>query len=74
MLYSKNGKAKRESVHRLVALTFIENPNNYPCVNHKDETRTNNNVENLEWCSHKYNSNYGTCQEKHSKSRGTTIY
>lgn len=48
MLYAKNGKAKRESVHRLVALAFIDNPDNLPCVNHKDEIRTNNNAENLE--------------------------
>ncbi len=73
MLYAKNGKAKRESVHRLVALAFLDNPNNYPCVNHKDEIRTNNCVDNLEWCSSKYNSNYGTCQERHSINRGTAI-
>lgn len=48
------------SIHRLVALAFIPNPNNYLCVNHKDENPQNNNVNNLEWCTHKYNSNYGT--------------
>ena len=52
------------SVHRLIAKAFIPNPKNLPCVNHKDENPSNNSVDNLEWCTHKYNSNYGTCIER----------
>lgn len=64
---SKNGKLKCVKVHRLVAETFLENPKNYPCVNHKDENKENNNVNNLEWCSVKYNNLYGTHIEKLKK-------
>lgn len=58
-LYS-NGEKQLVSVHRLVALTFIPNPKNLSQVNHKDENKSNNTVDNLEWCTAKYNSNYGT--------------
>lgn len=68
VILCKNKTIKRFSVHRLVANAFIENPNNYPCVNHKDECGTNNVVENLEWCTYKYNTNYGTCIERRAKS------
>lgn len=57
---SKNNIAKTVSVHRLVAKAFIPNLNNLEQVNHKDENKKNNNVNNLEWCTHKYNQNYGT--------------
>lgn len=46
-------------VHRLVALVFIPNPYNFPCVNHKDENKSNNHLDNLEWCNHSYNAKYG---------------
>lgn len=52
---------KRFQIHRLVAQAFIPNPNNYPIINHKDENRTNNRVENLEWCSYRYNALYSKC-------------
>ena len=54
-------------VHRLVAQAFIPNPDNLPCVNHKDENPGNNDFRNLEWCTYKYNSNYGTNPIRHSK-------
>lgn len=60
----KNRKRKFMMIHRLVAMAFIENPNNYPQINHKDENSKNNIVENLEWCSAKYNSNYGNHKDK----------
>ena len=63
----EKGKGKTYSVHRLVATHFIDNSNNYPQINHKDENKLNNRVENLEWCTSKYNMNYGTRNEKSSK-------
>jgi hypothetical protein len=60
----KNSKNYTPYVHRLVAKAFIPNPDNLPQINHKDENPQNNNVENLEWCTDKYNSNYGTAQER----------
>lgn len=53
-------KRKQVSVHRIVALVFVENPNSKPFVNHKDENKRNNAAENLEWVTHKGNCNYGT--------------
>lgn len=64
----KNGKGKCYFVHRLVALAFIPNPNNYKEVNHKDECKSNNNMTNLEWCTREYNINYGTIKERFSES------
>lgn len=64
----KKGKIHTKTVHRLVAKAFIPNPNNLPCVNHRDE---NNNVSNLEWCTYKQNCNYGTRNLRISqKNRG----
>ena len=60
----KNGKSKHHLVHRLVAEAFMPNPYNLPFVNHKDEDRSNPRLDNLEWCTQKYNANYGKCKEK----------
>lgn len=60
----KDGKGHTKTIHRLVAEAFIPNPNNLPCVNHKDEDGTNNFPNNLEWCTKQYNTNYGTAQER----------
>lgn len=61
---SKDGKSYGRLVHRLVAEAFIQRPDGLYEVNHKDENKTNNRVENLEWCDHKYNMNYGSRMEK----------
>jgi len=61
---NKNAKSKAYAVHRLIARAFIPNPNNYPCINHKDENKQNNNVDNLEWCTVKYNNSYGIRLQK----------
>ena len=64
----KNGEMKSFYIHRLVAEAFLDNPNNLPCVNHKDETRNNNLADNLEWCDYSYNNNYGNCNEKRKRN------
>ena len=66
---SSNGKTKKYLVHRLVAEAFIPNPNNFPIINHKDENPSNDNVDNLEWCNAKYNSNYGTRNDRIKATR-----
>ena len=73
-LMAPNGKRKGELVHRLVALAFIDNPNNLPQVNHKDENKQNCNVDNLEWCDTKYNLNYGTRNLRASQSNSIQVY
>lgn len=57
-----------KTVHRIVAEAFIPNPNNLPCVNHKNENKLDNRAENLEWCTHEYNMNYGTANNRRSKT------
>lgn len=66
---SIDGVMKSHKIHRLVAKTFIPNPYNLPQVNHKDEDKTNNCVENLEWCTQSYNMNYNDGQKRRASSR-----
>ena len=73
VVLSVNNIPKGYSIHRLVANTFIPNPDNYPIVNHKDENKTNNRVDNLEWCTQKYNVNYGTGIAKRTRSQSKKV-
>ena len=66
---TKEGKRYNKEIHRLVAETFIPNPENYPVVNHKDEDKLNNKVDNLEWCTISYNNSYGTRLKRVSESQ-----
>ena len=65
---SINGKPKHCFVHRLVAEAFIENPNRHPVINHKDENKTNNDINNLEWCSYSYNICYGSANARRANA------
>lgn len=67
-------KYKATTIHRLVAQAFIPNPDNLPEVNHKDENKLNNCVDNLEWCDRNYNLNYGARNKKVSKTKTNNTY
>lgn len=69
----RNGTHKYVFVHRLVADAFIPNPDNLPIINHKDENPKNNHMDNLEWCTYKYNNNYGTIKERIGKAHSMKI-
>lgn len=70
LILRKNGKPYSRKVHRLVAEAFVENPSKLPQINHIDEDKANNKATNLEWCSAKYNANYGS----RKKVRGKVAY
>lgn len=59
LIYNSEGKRMPFRVHRLIALKYISNPNNYKIVNHKDLNKQNNCLENLEWVNHKINTQHG---------------
>ena len=85
VVFWKNGERKKCYVHRLVTETFLENPDNLPEVNHKDEDKTNNFVflnedgsvdkekSNLEWKNHRDNCNHGTRNERSAKARSKKV-
>lgn len=73
VMLTKNGKQKHYYIHRLVADAFLDNPNNYPQINHKNENKSDNSVENLEWCTAMYNNNYGTARERIVASCGKKV-
>ena len=66
--FSREGKLYQGYIHKLVAIAFVSNPHKKPFVNHRNEDKSDNRAENLEWCSASYNSNYGTCQQRRSIS------
>ncbi|MGV2809928.1 NUMOD4 domain-containing protein [Enterococcus faecalis] len=72
-LMSDTGKRTSFRLHRLVALHFLDNPNNYEDVNHIDEDKTNNVVSNLEWCSHLENIRHGNGISRSKESRSVKI-
>ena len=81
LLRSIDGARVTKFIHRLVAEAFLSNPNNFSMINHKDENRQNNRVDNLEWCTARYNNTYGnrlkkshqTLLDHHSKFAGIPI-
>lgn len=69
---SKDKGSKTYSVHRIVGIAFIENGNNYPCIDHIDGDRSNNHVENLRWCTCKQNSNFDLARKNKSEAQKET--
>lgn len=69
----RNGKMKAFKVHRLVATAFLPNPIGLPEINHKDENKINNALNNIEWCDRKYNNNYGNRNKKISKAKSKAV-
>lgn len=70
----KDGKMKTVYIHRLVAETYIPNPLGLLEVNHKDESKEHNYINNLEWCDRKYNNNYGTHNDRVAKANYKPVF
>ena len=73
---SLNGKVENKRCYRLVAETFLPNPDNLPMVNHKDGCRENDNIDNLEWCTAKHNITHGLAKTYyflHTDGRGIFV-
>ena len=73
VILSTNNIRKGYYIHRLVANAFIPNPDNLSQVNHKDENKANNCISNLEWCTPKYNTNYGTGNKRRARSQSKKV-
>lgn len=73
-LYGEDGKIKTYQVHRLIAMTYIDNPDNLPTVNHKDECKDHNWVDNLEWMDWDDNKRYGTGYARSAAKRSKPVY
>ncbi len=73
VVLQKDRKSRYLTIHRIVADTFIDNPNNLPHVNHKNENKQDNRVENLEWCTEQYNCNYGTRNLRRAESQSKEV-
>lgn len=65
----KDNVAKTIYVHKLVAKTFLDNKENFPCINHKNENKQDNRLDNLEWCTYFYNTHYGTSINRNRKTQ-----
>ena len=70
----KDGKGNPCRINRLVAMAFLPNPDNLPIINHKDEDKQNNCMDNLEWCSHSYNNTYNGKAKKVGKKLSKPVF
>ena len=73
VVFWTNNKPYTFLIHRLVAEAFISNPDNLPMINHKDEDKTNNHVDNLEWCTNQYNLTYKNVQYRSKATRRKAV-